>query len=289
MELAGIRPHNTAGRIKADASLHRYRIDGDASGTKNGWYVLHPDNPVAGAFGSWKHGVKENWRPAGPPPSAAEREAADRIIKAAQEKATKERADGQERTALNALDWWSRTMPARFDHPYLVKKQVQPHGLKQSESQLLIPLYDFAGRLWNIQRVQGDGLKLFMKGGKVSGLFSPIGSDTDKLIIAEGWATGATLYEMTGRMALCAMNAGNLLEVCQGARAKWPNADIIVAADNDRFTKLPDGRENPGLIYARKAAAAIGARLSVPQFPADSRGTDFNDLAAMQASRGPAR
>lgn len=52
MAAAGVQPHPTAARIRCDGRLHRYRIDGDRTGTLNGWYVLHSDHPPTGAFGS---------------------------------------------------------------------------------------------------------------------------------------------------------------------------------------------------------------------------------------------
>src|SRR5690554_7207053 len=44
-----------------DGELHRFRVDGDKRGSRNGWYVLHLDGVPAGAFGSWRAGIAENW------------------------------------------------------------------------------------------------------------------------------------------------------------------------------------------------------------------------------------
>jgi len=58
-----------------------------------------------------------------------------------------------------------------------------------------------------------------------------------------------------------AFNAGNLKPVALALRGKFPDAKIILCADNDRFTP-----GNPGVTKARKAALAVGGRLLVPRF-----------------------
>ncbi len=45
--------------ILADGHIHRFHVEGDKPGDKNGWYVLYEDAVSAGAFGSWKTGFKE--------------------------------------------------------------------------------------------------------------------------------------------------------------------------------------------------------------------------------------
>lgn len=47
--------------IVTDGRLHRFHVEGDKPSTKNGWYVLFDGNIPAGVFGSWKHGVSQNW------------------------------------------------------------------------------------------------------------------------------------------------------------------------------------------------------------------------------------
>jgi putative DNA primase/helicase len=61
-------------------------------------------------------------------------------------------------------------------------------------------------------------------------------------------------------------------------RAKWPEREIIVAADSDAWTD-----KNPGLTAATAAAKAIRAGLAAPNFKGtSSKPTDFNDLAASE-------
>ena len=104
------------------------------------------------------------------------------------------------------------------------------------------------------------------------------------LLIAEGFATAATLHEMTDMPAIAAFTAGNLLPVAQTYRALYPERDIYIAGDDDRQRETElDGQGRPkvnvGRVKAEEAAAAIGAQAVFPSFPADTRGTDWDDLA----------
>lgn len=276
--------------VVADGKLHRFQGDGDRKGARNAWYILHCDDRPAGAFGSWRLGIRETWCSGGDGRalSKAERERLAAEIAAAKRQAEAERQGAQEAAAEYAARLWHGSNPADPSHPYLLAKQVQPHGLRQRGETLFVPLRDLDGKLWNLQRITPDGGKLFLKGGRVTGLASPVGDPEagGRLLICEGWATAATLHETTGLPVLAAMNAGNLRPVALAARERWPERDIVIAADNDRFTKLPDGRENPGVIFAAEAAAAAGARLAVPEFPPGCDGTDFNDLHRALSKNG---
>src|SRR6476620_10328869 len=69
MHAVGLTPFKDAGLV-ADGRVHRYRVEGDKPGSKNGWYVLH-DAPHAGAFGSWKTGETHTWHEARATPPTA--------------------------------------------------------------------------------------------------------------------------------------------------------------------------------------------------------------------------
>lgn len=275
MHRAGIVPPD---RIEPDGALHRFHVEGDRSGSANGWYLLHLDGRAAGGFGSWKTGAFSKWAADTGRESNADREAIATLIAAARTKAQAERRAEHEARATEARREWARTVAPDPAHLYLVAKGVRPHNLRQLGEWLIVPLFDTYGLLWNVQRILPDGTKRF-RPGRAGGLFSPIGDLTnpERLLICEGWATGATLHEETGHAALCAMNAGNLLPVAKAARTAWPGAELVICADNDRHTA-----GNPGVTKATEAAKASGARLIVPEFPEGASGTDFNDLAALR-------
>ena len=264
--------------IEADGQLHRFHVEGDKRGSRNGWYALHLDGRAAGVFGSWKTGLRSTWAADGKRMSEAEREAFAKLIEAARLKAQAERRAEHEARAIEARSEWAAAEPANPAHPYLIRKAVKPHNLRQRGGLLIVPLLDAFGLLWNVQRIQADGGKRF-KPGRAGGLCSPIGDLTNPatILICEGWATGATLHEEAGHPVLCAMNAGNLLAVATAARSAWAGADLVICADNDRFTE-----GNPGVTYATAAAKATGAKLIVPEFPEGVAGSDFNDLAAIR-------
>lgn len=272
---AGLTPPDV---IEADGQLHRFHVEGDKRGSRNGWYALHLDGRAAGVFGSWKTGLRSTWAADGKRMSDTERESFAKLIEAAKLKAQAERRAEHEARATEARAEWDAAAPADPAHAYLTKKGVGPHNLRQRGGLLIVPLFDAFGLLWNVQRIQADGGKRF-KPGRAGGLFSPIGdfNEPRTILICEGWATGATLHEETGHPVLCAMTAGSLLPVATAARSAWAGAELVICADNDRFTE-----GNPGVTYATAAAKAAGAKLIVPQFPEGVAGSDFNDLAAIR-------
>jgi putative DNA primase/helicase len=263
--------------IIEDGKLHRFYVAGDKPGSKNGWYVFFGS---AGSYGSWKAGGKFIWATKGT-------RIADAIYEQIKMQIAKAHSDnkvglhkGHVAVAASSQKEWFSAPPANPLHPYLVTKCVKPHGLRQIKNRLLVPLMDFHTTLWNLQSVYANGEKFFALGGRVSGLFSPIGMETmtgfSRLVICEGWATGASLHEIMGEMILCAMNAGNLAKVAQAARQHFPEVELIIAADNDRLTP-----GNPGLTKAIEAARLTQAIVMVPEFPEGVAGTDYNDAARL--------
>ncbi|MGZ8955595.1 MAG: hypothetical protein ACXW0Q_13050 [Methylovulum sp.] len=98
----------------------------------NNWYVLHLDGRAAGSFGDWKQGVKKSWKMGGqhtPFTDAAERQVfkAECIKREAERKA--EEAARHRLVANKAVYIWQKSEPAPIDHPYLVKKRINPYGL----------------------------------------------------------------------------------------------------------------------------------------------------------------
>ena len=75
------------------------------------------------------------------------------------------------------------------------------------------------------------------------------------------------------------MNAGNLQAVAMALHAKYPDLQIVIAADDDHATE-----GNPGMTAARQAALSVGGMVAVPLFDANrpAKATDFNDLHQLQ-------
>lgn len=153
---------------------------------------------------------------------------------------------------------------------YLQRKHITAHGAKTGNSGslkgvLIIPLYNEKLQLVNVQFIAPDGTKRFLSGGQKKHCFWWIGKKSNRVLIAEGYATAASLHEATGNQVFIAFDAGNLSNVARIVRAKNPTADIIIAGDNDL--------SNTGQNAARLAALAVNGKYIIPPIA----GMDWND------------
>lgn len=275
MRAAGL---DYAGPIHADGKLHRFKAAGDTA--RNSWYCLNGGPPAAGVFGCWKRGFKENWHGGKSDLSQAQWDTVRRQWRDAE--AVRENAEAKRQADARRLADWiiHRAKPADPAHSYLAAKAVKPFGqLLEYRRALALPLRDADGTLHSLQFISPDGTKRFLAGGRIAACFFALADKPDgPLVIAEGYATAASIFEATGFATVAAMNCGNLPAVAGALRAKWPAREFILAADNDQWTP-----GNPGLDKATAAAKATGAKLAVPQFPdTASKPTDFNDLARIE-------
>lgn len=207
-----------------------------------------------------------------------------------------------------AAEIFNGAADADDSHPYLIAKGIQAHGAKlyrgtltigavPCDGALLIPIKSGA-ELRSLQFITPDGEKLFLPHGRVKGGYFGIGAPPkpgERICVAEGFATGATVNEASGLPVVCAFNAGNLFDVATLLRRKYPEVRIVLCADDDVDTK-----GNPGLAKATEAARAVDGLLAVPDFGANRKpmSTDFNDLrqhlgaeavkAALEHAAGPA-
>lgn len=200
------------------------------------------------------------------------RRAAEREARLAAER--EQAAIDQAEAAETAARMWAAAAPA--GHEYLDRKRVQILGARVLAGELLIPLRHGPGPLVGLQRIQADGTKLFLRGTPMAGAYTVIGKPArgGVVVIGEGWATCASIHLATGYCCVVAFNAGNLKHVAAKIRAAMPDAEMIIAADDDAFT---DG--NPGARAANAAAAAVGGTVVLPMWAGErGQGTDFNDL-----------
>lgn len=249
-----------------DGQIHRFKGPDDRN--KNCWYVSHG---TAGAFGSWKLGFDQTW-------SDGKSSGNADLLRQMQEQRRQRTADLkiiQRDTANDARKMWEAA--ARdIDHAYPAAKNITAYGARQDGNILLVPMYH-NGKLLNLQRIYPDGSKRFLKGGRVTGCYHPIGTITDTLLVCEGYATGCTLHEQTGLPVAIAFNASNLRPVALRLYWEYRDTRIVIAADNDMETERRTGI-NPGLEKAREAAAVTGGQIIFPGFSdINGEGTDFND------------
>lgn len=274
MRAAGIEPPDS---IVGDGALYRFSTNGKRS--KNGWYVLHVDGVPAGAFGDWRTGISETWT-ATPAEklSQADRETQRARLYEIKRQRDAELAQRHAEAQAKAQAIWSAAIPAPADHPYLVRKGIEPHGARIHSNNLIIPVRDIDGQLHSRQAITPDGEKWFLTGGRVADCMFILG-DLEKaqtIVICEGFATGASIRQECGHTVVCSFNAGNLGAVARVIRRSRMDAKLIIAADDDIGTP-----GNTGLTKATAAARAAGALLAVPDFGASrpEGATDFNDLA----------
>lgn len=282
------------GPTEMDGKLHRVRVLGDKGPARSGAYVGHLDGRPAGFIQNFKTGRKVTWKASQQTKVLSARERAQLTAEAAQKRHERalEREETWRHTARQVTAMLSASRAAEA-HPYLEAKGVRSHGLRQDEDgRLLVPVRDAHGTVWSVQKIGADGFKHFAENSRVEGGHFVIGdlSKPGPLLIAEGYATAATVHELTGQPAIVAFNAGNLPSVAQAYRDCLPERPIYIAGDDDRHNEGeigPDGRpkRNVGREKAEEAATAIGGQAIFPVFPAGDRGTDWNDLVQSQGKK----
>jgi phage/plasmid primase-like uncharacterized protein len=122
-----------------------------------------------------------------------------------------------------------------------------------------------------------------MKGGRKQGMHVVLGDlrPGAPLVIAEGYATAATLREVTGLPTVAAFDSANLIEVARAYRERDPARPIIVAADNDHhLPNRPTPLPNVGKEKATAAAETVNGLVLMPSFEPTETGTDWNDFTA---------
>ncbi|MCX7111773.1 MAG: toprim domain-containing protein [Proteobacteria bacterium] len=292
------------GEIIADGAFHYLATSDDRKGHKPFRYCVHLDDPPNVYFNDLKRGFHGTWYPESQQPlTPAERKARRREIEQHKAQREAETQAKHSKRAAWALKLWNSARPADGTHPYLVRKGVKAQGLRllpvwekrtypdgggsqfeviPIENVLLVPMKDSTGALWNLQMIYPEKILLgdeerdrdFLPGAKVTGLFHWIGERTETVCIAEGYATGASIFEATRYRCFVAFSAGNLPHVALAVRAALPDAKIVICGDHDKPDK--NGRR-AGIEKAEEAAALVGGFVALP--PIEKM--DFNDFAAM--------
>lgn len=157
--------------------------------------------------------------------------------------------------------------PASPHHPYLQRKKVKPHMLKQSaDGHLIVPVYNAKREITGIQFISADGNKRFLKGSKMNGGHLILGNKESKYVfIVEGFATGASVEEQTDMTTYISFSAGNLMAIASLVKERYPTKKIVIIADNDV--------SGTGQKAAREAAEATGISYVITPI----EGYDAND------------
>ncbi len=272
-----------------DGEIHRVAVEGGKSGGRDGAYCGHLDGRPNGWMHNYKSGVKTKWLSTGHVLTEEQRTALK--LEAAERAAAREaeREAAYKKAMAVAAKKFALAASADSNHPYLKAKGVTSFDLGQdAEGNLLIPAHNIqTGELQTIQTITPDGKKYFEAGCPKKGAMLILDSeghlsqgDPDlrpEILVAEGYATAASLHEATGLPVAVAFDSGNLLPVAQRLKEQFPETAISICADNDHRQET-----NVGLIKAEEAAKAVLGRVYAPVFTNIEMGkglTDFNDLA----------
>ncbi|MDQ8050723.1 phage/plasmid primase, P4 family [Luteibacter sp.] len=265
-------------RIELDGKWHRAHVEGDRGRDEHLAYRIHFDDRPAGYWKDHKRGAEDTFSVSNgedlDPAARAEAQARWRAESARREA---EREQGYQEAAQRAQAALQAAPAAAADHPYLARKGIVPGAsVRVHDGRLLIPVVtEIGGKPSSYQTISADGEKLFMPGGRMAGAFHPItGPNRSRVLVCEGYATGAALHRATGYSVACAMSAGNVPAVTRYLVARFPDREVVICPDNDHGTQARTG-SNPGL----EAAAGLGCRVVAPAFPADAdpKATDWDD------------
>ena len=219
---------------------------GKSNGNTSGFAYLYPDGE-GGIYGDWANDIKNYWRHSVVDTFTPEQLIDyNAIVKAAQKEAERKQEESWAEAAKRAGEKWDAAGEPKTDHPYLKAKQVKVYGIRQSGDKLIIPLHDLDGNITTLQEISPDGSKKLMYGGKKKGSVYPIPGNDDVTFVCEGYATGASIREVTGRKVVVAIDAGNLEPVVESLLQKGCRK-IVIAADNDN-----KGEKNTGIDTAKK-------------------------------------
>ncbi len=152
------------------------------------------------------------------------------------------------------------------------------------DGRLLVALTDETGTVTAAQTITPTGEKRQVTDGTKRGAYHAVNTTEQPhtVIIAEGLATTLTAHLMRpDALTVAAIDAGNLLHVALVMRRKYPEAQIIIAGDNDHHA---DGSANTGRNAAEKAATAVAGWVSVPPTEHKADWDDYRQQNGLEAA-----
>jgi phage/plasmid primase-like uncharacterized protein len=275
-----------------DGQTHRITVANDKRGEKSGFYVGHLDGHPAGYFKNNRSGEELRWKSKG---YVLPQDALESIRRQSIEVAQLRKVDRDQESKNTASFLKSRLeeLPsADYNHPYLMQKRVKAAwGIKidPKTETLHIPLYDASGAISTVQTIDALGNKRFAKGGKKEGCFFVVGGlqtlpVSPVILLAEGYATAATIFECCRLPVVACFDAGNLKAVAMALKERFPTKPFVILGDDDKHVAAKLGK-NPGRLAANAAARAVSGRAVFPMLspnfllnPEDKL-SDFNDMA----------
>ena len=264
--------------LVVDDRIHRCRMSDEKKGG-SGWYVLHDlrtddgELLIVGAFGDWREGGSHKVSLKGQTMTADQKRAIAERIKADRKRAEAQQKLRQQKAAEKAQRAWKKMLP-EGECDYLARKRVQAYDVRFSNwGNMAIPVRDVAGTIHGLQIIYGDPETRKKKGRDKDfwpaglakrGHFHLIGAPLWIILVAEGYATAASIHQATGLPVAVAFDAGNLQPVATALRKRYRTLKILLCADDDFATP-----GNPGVTKADAAALAVSGEWIAPRFGND--------------------
>ena len=304
----GIQPHDESD-VKLDGELHRYRVHDDKPGQKSGAICIHTDGWPAGFAMDWRKGIKENWKYDISALNISDEQRnyynSEEYKKKCEDEHRKQE-DLRKRKHMEASErarrLWENLTEAPHDHPYLLRKNLiwlDKNSLRYNPNTrcLAVPLRRIDTFLMSIQWIPEaeNEHKLFFKDAEISEAFFSLGLDElifnpkEIILLGEGFATMVKVFELTGKPCVAAMSCYRLEEIAKILRKTYPEASIIITADNDHETERKTGI-NPGILYANNIFKSkvndklIVDNVSFPLFASEEHGSDWDDFAILHGN-----
>lgn len=176
---------------------------------------------------------------------------------------TKIESIAQKSAPSNAVNVWSRCVPAEVAHGYIKKKQGKLDGLRVYPASapllairgqsvagyLVVPCWD-GNELQTLQFIppeQGD--KLNLPGAQFNNGYFTVGEIDSRFYICEGLGQAWAINQTTGCAAVVCFGAGRMMTVTKVLRDKFPAARLVIVPDKGKeadATKI--AREVSGLM-----------------------------------------
>jgi len=272
-----------------NGEAQRIPATNDKRGELTIFYVAHEDGVPNGYAENNRTKEVVRWKATGQHLSPEAK--ADLAAQAEQKRYARKQAERElyEATAKRLAEEQQLNISGVDPTEYHKAKQIEvTPGASARNGDVLVPGYDVEGKLWTVQYIKEDGTKRFAKDSRKHGCFHVVGAPNGAaalqkialspvVVIAEGYATAATIAKQGKVTALAAYDSGNLLPVATSLRQRYPDKAIVIAGDDDHRSE-----NNPGREKAIAAAEAVAGVAIFPNLSAEQRAkglTDFNDLA----------
>ncbi|HHS9549957.1 TPA: DUF927 domain-containing protein [Raoultella planticola] len=199
-----------------------------------------------------------------------------------QQKASEE---AEQRQSVFVGHWQRLTNAAASgESQYLTGKELSGFTFPiLADGSLLLSLVDDTGTVTAAQTITPQGEKRLLTGSAKRGAYHAVNVADAPLsvLIAEGLATALSVHLIRPEaLTVCAIDAGNLQPVAQAMHQRYPNAQIIIAADND----IKPGEPNTGKDAAEKAAKAVSGWVALPPTVEKADWNDYHQQHGLEAA-----